>query len=102
MNRKQRRAATKLGQTLSNPLGEMTAVLALLWQNWRLIDETGFPNQIFNDSWMVGFWRADHGGHEVEVGRRAWTLAQAIPGLLRPQGTAADVSALYLGIDWTG
>ena len=24
---------------------------------------------------MVGFWRADHGGHDVEVGRRAWTLA---------------------------
>jgi hypothetical protein len=69
---------------------------------WRLIGETGFPNQIFNDSWMVGFWRADHGGHEVEVGRRAWTLAKAIPGSLRPQGTAADVSALYLGIDWTG
>jgi SRSO17 transposase len=48
-----------------------------------LIGETGFPNQIFNDSWMVGFWRADHGGHDVEVGRRAWTLAQAIPGSLR-------------------
>jgi hypothetical protein len=40
-----------------------------------LIGETGFPNQIFNDSWVVGFWRADHGGHDVEVGRRAWTLA---------------------------
>ena len=69
---------------------------------WRLIGETGFPNQIFNDSWVVGFWRADHGGHEVEVGRRAWTLAQAIPGSFRSQGAAADVSALYLGIDWTG
>jgi hypothetical protein len=38
---------------------------------WRLIGETGFPNQIFNDSWMVGFWRADHGEHEVEVGKRS-------------------------------
>src|SRR5258705_10267666 len=67
-----------------------------------LIGETGFPNRIFNDSWVVGFWRADHGGHEVEVGRRAWALAQAIPGSFRSQGAAADVSALYLGIDWTG
>ena len=69
---------------------------------WRLIGKTGFPNQVLNDSWVVGFWRADHGGHEVEVGRRAWTLAQAIPGSFRTQGAAADVSALYLGIDWTG
>src|ERR1700743_2721777 len=67
-----------------------------------MIGETGFPNQIFNDSWVVGFWRADHGGHEVEVGRGAWTLAQAIPGFFGSQGAAADVSALYLGIDWTG
>jgi len=22
----------------------------------------GFPNQFFNDSWVVGFWRADHMG----------------------------------------
>jgi hypothetical protein len=40
--------------------------LALLWQilviDWR----TGFPNRIFNDSWVVGFWRADHGEHEVQ------------------------------------
>jgi hypothetical protein len=34
----------------------------------RLIGVTGFPNQIFDDSWVVGFWRADHGGHEIEVG----------------------------------
>src|SRR6476659_4104412 len=67
-----------------------------------LTEPSRFPNQIFNDSWVVGFWRADHGGHEVEVGRRAWTLAQAIPGSFRSQGAAADVSALYLGIDWTG
>jgi hypothetical protein len=33
-----------------------------------LIGETGFPNRIFSDSWVVG-WRADHGGHDVEVGR---------------------------------
>ena len=43
--------------------------LALLWQILRLIGETGFPNQIFGDSWVVGFWRADHGGHDVEVGK---------------------------------
>jgi len=40
-----------------------------------LTEPSRFPNQIFNDSWVVGFWRADHGGHEVEVGSRAWALA---------------------------
>jgi hypothetical protein len=35
------------------------STLALLWQ---ILSGTGFPNQFFNDSWVVGFWRADHGG----------------------------------------
>src|SRR5262249_15634473 len=29
-------------------------VLALLWQ---ILSGTGFPNQFFCDSWVVGFWR---------------------------------------------
>src|SRR5258705_1262823 len=29
-------------------------VLALLWQ---ILSSTGFPNQFFCDSWVVGFWR---------------------------------------------
>ena len=33
--------------------------LALLWQIIGFIGETGFPNQIFNDSRAGGFWRAD-------------------------------------------
>src|ERR1700722_17121272 len=41
---------------------------------------TGFPNQFFNDSWGVGFWRADHGRHDVELGRRASRMAQAVLG----------------------
>jgi uncharacterized protein (TIGR00730 family) len=28
--------------------------LALLWQ---ILSGTGFPNQLFSDSWVVGFWR---------------------------------------------
>ena len=52
-----------------NPKG----ILALLWQ---ILSGTGFPNQFFCDSWVVGSWRADHGG----LGRRARTLAKAIPG----------------------
>ena len=32
--------------------------LALLWQ---IFSDVGFPNQFFCDSWVVGFWRADHG-----------------------------------------
>jgi hypothetical protein len=34
-----------------------TGRLALLWQIFSM---TGFPNQFFDDSWVVGFWRADH------------------------------------------
>jgi SRSO17 transposase len=30
-----------------------------------LIGAIGFPNQVFNDSWVVGFWRAGHDGHNV-------------------------------------
>jgi hypothetical protein len=37
-------------------------VLALLWQN---LSGTGFPNQFFNDSWVVGFWRADHDWQDI-------------------------------------
>ena len=51
--------------------------LALLWQ---IFSGTGFPNQFFNDSWVVGFWRADHGRHNVELGRRASRMAQAVLG----------------------
>jgi hypothetical protein len=25
----------------------------------------GFPNEFFNDSWVVGIWRAGHGGNNV-------------------------------------
>src|SRR3984893_14170047 len=51
--------------------------LALLWQ---IFSGTGFPNQFFNDSWVVGFWRADHGRHNVELGRRASRMAPAVLG----------------------
>ena len=51
--------------------------LALLWQ---IFSGTGFPNQFFNDSWVVGFWRADHGRHNAELGRRASRMAQAVLG----------------------
>src|SRR6266536_6556535 len=68
--------------------------LALLWQIKGAACAVGFPNRVLNDSWVVGFWRADHGRHDVGLGRRAWALAQAIPGSLGPQGAATDVSAL--------
>jgi hypothetical protein len=29
----------------------------------------GFPNQFFNDSWVVGFWRADHGRQDFGLER---------------------------------
>ena len=54
-----------------------TERLALLWQ---ILSGAGFPNQFFNDSWVVGFWRADHGRYNVELGRRASRMAQAVLG----------------------
>src|SRR6266542_5426656 len=73
--------------------------LALLWQIKGAACAVGFPNRVFNDSWVVGFWRADHGRHDLGLGRRAWALAQAIPGSPGPQGAATDVSALRGGAD---
>ena len=32
----------------------VAGLLALLWQ---ILSGTGFPNQFFCDSWVVGFWR---------------------------------------------
>src|SRR5213592_2272115 len=62
----------------------------------------GFPNQFFNDSWVVGMWRAVHGGNNVGLGRRAWALARAVPRALGSQVTAANVSTLRGGADRTG
>src|SRR5258705_13922610 len=62
----------------------------------------GFPNQFFNDSWVVGIWRAGHGGNNVGLGRRAWALARAVPRALGSQVTAANVSTLRGGADRTG
>ena len=63
--------------------------------------ETGFPNQFFCDSWVVGFWRADHEEHFIGLGGRSYTLVEAVPGPLRAQGAAADVPALRGRVDWT-
>jgi hypothetical protein len=41
------------------------ARLALLWQIFSM---TGFPNQFFDDSWVVGFWRADHEERIIGLG----------------------------------
>src|SRR5208282_709498 len=54
--------------------------LALLWQIAKIIGVMGFPNHFFCDSWVVGFWRADHEEHPVGLGRRTCTLAQTFPG----------------------
>ena len=40
--------------------------LALLWQ---ILSGLGFPNQFFCDSWVVGFWRADHGRQDIGLER---------------------------------
>jgi hypothetical protein len=45
------------------------------------------------------FGGADHGWQDVELERRAWTLAQAVSGSVGAQGAAPDVSALRIGAD---
>src|SRR5262245_36732280 len=70
--------------------------LALLWQ---ILSGTGFPNQFFCDSWVVGFGGADHGWKDVGLERRAWTLSQAVCGSVGSQGAATNVSTLRVGAD---
>jgi hypothetical protein len=72
--------------------------LALLWQ---ILSGTGFPNHFFCDSWVVGFWRADHEEHIIGLGSRACTVAKVVRGPVRAQGSAADVPALRDGVDWS-
>src|SRR5208283_4526159 len=69
------------GPSIQKSKENATVMLALLWQ---IFSGTGFPNQFFNDSWVVGFWRADHGRHNVELGRQASRMAQAVLGLVLP------------------
>src|SRR5262249_31822602 len=70
--------------------------LTLLWQ---ILSGTGFPNQFFCDSWVVGFGGADHGWKDVGLERRAWTLSQAVCGSVGSQGAATNVSTLRVGAD---
>src|ERR1700704_3067741 len=67
---------------------------------WQILSGAGFPNQFFNDSWVVGFWRADHGRQDAGLERRAWTLAQAVSGSVGSQSAATNVPALRVGADW--
>src|SRR5262245_50269855 len=71
-------------------------LLALLWQ---ILSGTGFPNQFFCDSWVVGFGGADHGWKDVGLERRAWTLSQAVCGSVGSQGAATNVSTLRVEAD---
>src|SRR5262249_20918461 len=50
-------------QTSPNEFQVSLPLLALLWQ---ILSGTGFPNQFFCDSWVVGFWR----GRPWLAGRR--------------------------------
>src|SRR5262245_23793216 len=82
---------------LSDPVGTgVVGGLALLWQ---ILSGTGFPNQFFCDSWVVGFGGADHGWKDVGLERRAWTLSQAVSGSVGSQGAATNVSTLRVGAD---
>src|SRR5262249_59091894 len=79
----------------SEEVGRMRR-LALLWQ---ILSGTGFPNQFFCDSWVVGFGGADHGWKDVGLERTAWTLSPAGSGSVGSQGAATNVSTLRVGAD---
>jgi hypothetical protein len=67
--------------------------LALLWQ---IFSGTGFPNQYFCDSWVVGFWRADHGGNASELEDE---LGRWLKPFLDRLGHRARVGAALRGYD---
>ena len=71
-------SAVKLG--IAGPPAWAATVAGNLALLWQIFSGTGFPNQFFNDLWVVGFWRADHGRHNAELGRRASRMAQAVLG----------------------
>src|ERR671934_1093640 len=65
---------------LSTPSTRKTTIasllsLALLWQ---ILSSTGFPNQFFNDSWVVGFWRG------LPWVARRWIGKRSLDGWLKP------------------
>jgi len=64
--------AKKGGEDFLRLLLETANIRALLWQK-RL--RWGFPNRRIGDSWLIGFWRADHGGASVGLGVGACALA---------------------------
>jgi hypothetical protein len=83
-----RRVATRYDKLAANFLAMIQLASMRLWLRayeslallWEILSGAGFPNQFFNDSWVVGFWRADHGRQDAGLERRAWTLAQAVSG----------------------
>src|SRR6266702_3879619 len=63
-----RRVATRYDKLAANYLAFIKLAAIRIWLRAyestpyfgrfiELIGETGFPNRIFNDSWVVGFWR---------------------------------------------
>src|SRR5436190_9407090 len=58
------------GRTQSPALSDFLAQrnLTLLWQ---ILSGTGFPNQFFCDSWVVGFWRGRPWLAGRRIGRRS-------------------------------
>ncbi|MGA8966865.1 MAG: hypothetical protein WB525_20445, partial [Pseudolabrys sp.] len=48
-----------------------SCLLALLWQISGVTGDFGFPNQFCSDSWVVGFWRADHDWQDIGLEERA-------------------------------
>src|SRR5262249_36231404 len=91
-----RASSTRYGREPDEAHGALVGPQALLWQ---ILSGTGFPNQFFCDSWVVGFGGADHGWKDVGLERRAWTLSQAVCGSVGSQGAATNVSTLRVGAD---
>src|SRR6516162_3120442 len=82
-------------------VGETADGLPILTLLWQIFIGTGFPNHFFCDSWVVGFWRADHEEHIIGLGSRACAVVEAVSRPLRAQGAAAHVPGFRDGVDWT-
>src|SRR5262245_60130226 len=82
----------------SRALGSSSGLclLALLWQ---ILSGTGFPNQFFCDSWVVGFWRGRPWLAGCRIGETSLNVGSCVSESIGAQGTAPDVSAVRVGAD---
>jgi hypothetical protein len=71
------RRFTRLTNAFSKKLENLQAAVALHFAHynlallWQILSGAGFPNQFFNDSWVVGFWRGRPWLAERWIGKKS-------------------------------